>query len=163
MQPLLLISVRPEVSRALRFQRAQSETGGSRQGRWRQPRSMDCYRVERWLAPVRSTTRTAKRLKKQEGLTMSSGLPLLPSEVVEIPLELRGSLGRIVGQTASARSRPQLSILAGVLSGTITVALVDPVPLGLLEPILELGPTGFPGLGYQLLVGPIQIGVVRGY
>ena len=94
---------------------------------------------------------------------MPSGLLLLPSEVVEIPLELRGSLRGIIGQTACARSRPQLSILAGGLSGTIIVALVDPVALGLLESILEIGPTGFPGLGYQLLVGPIQIGVVRSY
>jgi hypothetical protein len=93
---------------------------------------------------------------------MPSGLLLLPSQVVEIPLELRGSLCGIVGQTASARSRPQLSILAGCLSGAITVALVDPLALGLLEPILELGPARFPGLGDQLLVDPIQIGVVRG-
>jgi len=82
-------------------------------------------------------------------------LPLLPSKVVEIPLKLRGPLRRIVGQAASARFRPQLSILAGGLSGTIIVALVDPVPLGLLEPVLKLGPTGFPRLGYQLLIGPI--------
>src|SRR6266699_1265316 len=175
MQPQLLISVRLGVSLALRFQRAQLEMDGSRHGRWRQPRSMDCYRGGRWLALVRSTTRTAS-VQKHEGLTtrqafryclllpiLPSARSLLPSEIVEIPVKLRGSLRGIVGQAACARFRPQLSVLAGVLSGTITIALVDPVPLGLLESILKLGPTRFPRLGYQFLVGAIQIGIVCGY
>src|SRR6266550_4665483 len=175
MQPQLLISVRLGVSPVLRFQRAQLEMDGSRHGRWRQPRSMDCYRGGGWLALVRSTTRTASvqqtgRPDDPSGLPLlssasdpASARSLLSSEIVEIPLELRGSLCGIVGQTTRTRSRPQLSVLAWVLSGTITIALVDPVPLGLLESILELGPTRFPCLGYQLLVGAIQIGIVRSY
>src|SRR5882762_862810 len=175
MQPQLSISVRLGVSPALRFQRAQLEMDGSRHGRWRQPRSMDCYRGGPWRALVRSTTRIASvqktgRPDDPSGLPLLSSASVLPSarsllssEIVEIPLKLRGSLRGIVGQTTCARSRPQLSVLAWVLSGAIAIALVDPIPLGLLESILKLGPTRFPCLGYQLLVGPIQIGVIRGY
>ena len=123
---------------------------------------MDCYRGGRWLALVCSTTRTAS-VQKTGRPDDPSGLPLLSSEIVEIPLKLGGSLRGIVGQAAGSRFRPQLSILAGVLSGTVTIALVDPVPLGLLESILKLGPARFPCLGYQLLVAPIQIGIVRSY
>jgi len=56
----------------------QLEMDGSRHGRWRQPRSMDCYRGGRWPALVCSTTRTAS-VEKTGRPDDPSGLPLLSS------------------------------------------------------------------------------------
>ena len=105
----------------------------------------------------------AKKVEKREGLTATSGLPLLSPQIIEILLQLRGSGRGSVRQTASPRFRPQLPAVARRLRGTIGIALIDPIPLRLLEPVLELRAARFPRLVQQLLVRPIEIGIVCSY
>ena len=84
----------------------------------------------------------------------------LASQTTEIPLELGGSLGGIISQTASACSGPQSSVGALRLPA-IAITLVDPVALGLSEPLLEIRPARLSRLNDQVLVGAVEIRVVR--
>ena len=85
---------------------------------------------------------------------------LLSPKTTQVPLELRRSPRRVIREALRPRLRPQLPFLALRLRCAFGVALVDPLALGLLEPILEIRPTRLVRLTNQVLIGSIQVGVV---
>jgi hypothetical protein len=64
--------------------------------------------------------------------------PLLAAKTIQIPLQLRRPLGRIIRKAPCPSLRPQLAINALILRRAVGIALIDPIPLRLAESVLEV-------------------------
>ena len=69
----------------------------------------------------------------------------------------------MVCEAARPRAGPEGSSLPAGFLIAFGVASVDPIPLRLPETVFEVRASGFPALLEQLLIGPVQIGVVYYY
>jgi len=82
---------------------------------------------------------------------------LLSAQAVQISSQFRSPRFGAGAKAAGPLFGPE-SAIAGV--SAFDIALIHPVPLRLTEALLELGPSRFPTLCDQLLIGSIEIGIV---
>lgn len=84
-------------------------------------------------------------------------MSLLAAQAAQIPLQLRGSPCRMVGQTARACSCPESTFTASTAFG---ISLIHPISLRLPESLLELRSAGLAALREQVLKGAIEFRIV---
>ena len=87
-------------------------------------------------------------------------MSLLTAQAVQIPLQLRCSPCRMVGETTRACSCPEGAVASSTAFG---ISLIHPIPLRLPEALLEVGTAGLATLREQVLIGAIEIGIVLHY
>ena len=93
----------------------------------------------------------------RQAFSFAQAFRLLSAQAVQIPPQLRGPRFGAGGEAARTRLGPK-SALSDI--SALDIALIHPIPLGLAEALLELGASRLPALRDQLLVHPVEIGVV---
>src|ERR1700682_1423567 len=110
---------------------------------------MGFFKVERSPARERRQRTGSSPAMTQEGLARSVRPSWsLSAEAVQVPLQLRGSLCGIIREAARACFCPEGTFS---LSTAVSVSLIHPVPLGVTEALLQLGPTRLAALRQQVL------------
>ena len=84
-------------------------------------------------------------------------MSLLAAQAAQIPLQLRGSPCRMVGETTRACSCPESTFAAPPAFG---ISLIHPIALRLPESLLELGSAGLTALCEQVLKSAIEFRIV---